>query len=809
MGTIWQDIRYGLRMLGRNPGFTAVVVLILAVAIGANTAVFSVINAVLLRPLPYKDSHRLVTLWKQTKWGERNPSHQDFIFWRGQNQVFELLAGYGRQRFYVTGIDRPHEVWTYGVSCDLFPLLGAEPFLGRRFLPEEEQPGNERVVILSHAFWRDHFGGNPEAIGKTINLTSGNMNPDASTTLDCRSYTVVGVMPSGFEFPFGRPSPFWVPLAFVPDRMWPSGRPVLPLARLKEGVTLEQARAAMAIVANRLKQTDSQADTGYTIGVDQLLNKVLKGHRKLLLSLLGAAGFVLLIAASNVANLFLARATVRQREMAMRVALGASRTRVLRQMLTESLVLSVGAGLLGLLLTLMTVKGLVHLCPGDIPRLKETGVDLSVLGFTLGVSMLTGLLFGTVPAWRASDVRVSQTLKEGWGRSGTGRGWRRVHAGLVVSQIGLSLILLVGAALLVRSLIALQRLDLGFRPENVLAVEIRLPQAKYPEPEHCTVFFDELLLRVRALPDVRSAALVLGDLQLGAMDIDLSFSVPGHPPANPEETPQAKWITASPAFLETMGIRLLKGRTLIDEDGSNMVLVDEHLARKYFPDADPIGQKLSHDGQMVMTIVGVVSTTRDFQTTDPPDGALYMRLRQDYQEMVLLLRTGGDPMRLAGALRAQVAALEKDDVIVRLEPLETTLSGMLAPRRFSMVLLTLFAGIALIVATIGIYGLLQYSTTQQTHDIGIRMALGARRIDVLRAILAHGFKLTLIGIAIGLAGAVALTRILSSLLYDVTPTDPLTLAGVSLVLAAIALLASYLPARRAARIDPMAALRYE
>jgi predicted permease len=634
-------------------------------------------------------------------------------------------------------------------------------------------------------------------LGKTMNL-------------DGKSYTIVGVMPPRFAWPFTEPAPFWVPLTFRQEKYFPSGLPVAPLARLKKGVTLEQARVAMGVVADRMKQTDSKADAEWTIGVDRFSNRVLAGDRKvLLLLLLGAAAFVLLIAASNVANLFLARATMRQREIAMRVALGASRAHVMRQMLTESLVLSLGAGLLGLLVTFATIKGLVRLCPADIPRLKETGVDLSVLAFTLGASVLTGLLFGVMPAWRASDVRMSQALKEGWGRSGTGRGWRRVHGGLVVSQMGLSLILLAGAALLIRSLIALQKLDLGFRPENVLALDIRLPQAKYPSEAHCKAFYDDLLTRVKALPDVRSAALVLTALQLGAIDLDLPFYVAGHPPANPEEMPWAKRITVSPSYFETMGIQLLRGRNLTESDDNRVVLVDEYLARKYLPDVDPIGQMLTPGGSIVLNIVGVVSTTRDFETTDPPNGSIYERLGQCFAEMVLVVRTDGDPMRLTAGLRAQVASLEKDDVIVKLEPMETTLSGMLAPRRFSMILLTLFAGIALAVATIGIYGLLQYSTTQQTRDIGIRMALGARRSDVLKAVLAHGLKLTLIGVVFGLAGALAVTRVLSSLLYDVTPTDPVILVCVSLVLTAVALTASYLPARCAARIDPMVALRYE
>jgi putative ABC transport system permease protein len=810
MSNVWHDIRYGFRMVSKNPGFTITVIVILAVGIGANTAVFSVVNAVMLRPLPYNDSHRIVTFWEQTQWGARGTSHQDFIFWRNQNQVFEHMAAYGVRFAYVTGIDRPRKVTTFAVSSDLFSLLGAQPLLGRGFLPQEEQAGNDHVIVLSHAFWQTYFGESPDAIGKTIYLTMDSMNADGTTKLDREGYSVVGIMPQDFEFPFGRPAPFWIPLVLETDgTQWWSRSPVLRvLARPKKGVTLEQARAAMAVTASRLQKMDPKAGAERTIGVEWFLNRILRGNRKYLLSLLGAAGFVLLIACSNVANLFLARATVRQREMAMRVALGASRGRIMRQMLTESLLLSMGAGLLGLLLTFWTVKGLVHLCPSNLPRLQETSVDQSVLGFTLAVSVVTGLLFGMIPTWRASDIGVSETLKEGSGRAISGRGWRDLHSGLVVSQLGLSLILLIGAALLIRSLISLQRVDLGFQPKNILAVYIDLPEAKYPESHHCRAFFEPLLKRAQTLPHVQSAGLINGDLDLGAGGMTMDISIPGRPSDNAEQEQSAKWAIVTPGLFEAMGMKLLKGRTFA-EQGEAGTVIDENLARKHFADTDPIGQRIIVAGAE-STIVGVVSTLKDFQTIDPTEGAVYMPLGSFVPGgMVLVVRTDVDPMRLAGVLREQVAALSKEEVISRIEPLETTLSRMLAPRRFSMILLSLFAGIALVLAMIGIYGLLEYSTTQQTHDIGIRIALGARRIDVLRVVLGQGLKLILLGIAIGLAGALALTRILSSLLFDVTPTDPLTLTCVALLLAIIALLASYIPAHRATKIDPTEALRYE
>jgi len=795
MTILWQDIRYGLRTLAKNPGFAFVVVLILAVGIGVNTAVFSVVNAVLFRALPYDEPDRIVRVWegkKQQGISRIGSSHHNIDYWRRNNQVFESIAGMENRRVYVTGLDKSYYVRGMAVSACFFSLMGSEPAFGRAFSPEEEKEGNDQVVVLSHGFWRDRLGGEPGVLGKDL-------------VLDGKPHKIVGVMPAGFRHSLKRDVPFWIPLVLkTEERSGGTG----VVARLKNGVTLEQARAEMVVVETRLMETESQGGSGTTIEVDSFVNDELGGDRTLLRILWGAVGLVLLVACTNAAGLFLVHGSARQKEMAVRTAIGASRGRIMRQMLTEGIVVSLAAGVVGLLLAFWVTKGLVGMCPVDIPRMKETHVDSSVLFFALGVSLLTGLLFSLLPAWRAAGVHLSQIMKGGAKGSVAGGGWRHLRKGLVVTQIGMAMILLMGVGVLVRSLILMQREDLGFQPEGVLVAHVDLPQARYPDSKPSS-FFEQLLRQIQQLPQVQSAAVASGGLDLSTGGGFMDIVIEGRQPADPRDKPMARFKRVSLDFHKTMGMAIVKGRGFTEQDalgtGMPCIIIDETIARKYFQDVDPVGRRISG-----MTIVGVVKTIRDFEELAPSVNTIYMPAHGNYFMVSdLVVRTAGDPLRLADAVRAQVALLDKELEVQRIYTLKETLASMLAPRRFITILLGLFAQITLILAAVGLYGVIQYSVAQGTRDVGIRMALGATRSNVLVAVLKQGLVVALIGVAAGVAGALAATRVLSSLLYGVSSTDPLTLAAVSLALIAIALLATYLPARRAARIDPMAALRHE
>jgi putative ABC transport system permease protein len=798
MKTLLQDLRYGFRMMARKPGFTIVVVLILAMGIGANTAIFSVINAVLLRPLPYREPDRIVRIWMTRGKALNNMfSRSELQIFRDQNETFESVAGHCGRRVYLSGIDTPRHIYAEEVSPGLFPLLGVQPALGRGFLPEEEKLGKDRVVILSDIFWRDHFASAPDAIGKTL-------------ILDNVSHTIVGVMPPDFRFRFRSSASFWIPMP-LENKSWGSP-PCFILARLKKGGTIEQAQVRMGVMAHRLAEMNPKAPK-YALVLHRLTDDLFAEYRRMLLLSFGATGFLLLIACSNAGNLLLARAMLRRREIAIRMALGFSRWNVLRQLLTECVVLSLVAGLLGLLVTLWATKGLEGMFPANIPRMREVRVDMPVLFFGLGVSILTGLVFGLIPAWKASELHLIEMLKGTRLQSiMTSRSRRWLSVGLIISQISISVILLAGSGLLIRSLVALETADLGFKSDHLLSMHVELPEVKYPERSQCKAFFEQLLERVRGVPGIKAAAIGYwtgrGSLQF--------FSIEGRPPAGNEEKPLEASTTVSPDYFKAMGLRVLKGRTFTKADLSSGILldepivIDEKLAREYFGNVDPIGQRLRFTEHATGTIVGVVGSVHNFEDMTPAYGRIYKPRYWFYSYVHdLVIRTEGDPEKFVGALRSELSALDKEQAQAKIETVETELCRMLAPQRFNTILIGLSAGIALALATAGIYGLMAFSTSQRTGEIGIRMAFGARSSDVLKAVMGQGLKLTFVGIGLGLAGAHALTRVLSSMLYDVNPTDPLTFVCVSLVLASVALLACYIPARRAAEIDPMEALQYE
>src|SRR4051794_1705266 len=800
------DIRYAIRMLAKSPAFTFIAVLTLALAIGANTAIFSVVNAVLLRPLPYPDAEQLVQVFgTQPTLPEAPTSPANFLEWRAENQVFTHIATYVGQGLNLTGTDKPERVVGARVSADLFQLLGGQPALGRDFTAEEDRDGSDRVVILSYEFWQHRFAGDPNAIGRTI-------------TMSDQTYTIVGVMPRGFAFPSTR-AQVWTPIAFnAAERATRDTNFIDVVARLKPGVSIEQAQANMTAVAQSQTQRYPETNVGIGIKVASLQEHLVGDVRPMLVVLLGAVGFVLLIACANVANLLLARATARSREMAIRGALGASRSRVVRLLLTESVLLAIVGGALGLLLAIWSLDLLVSLKPANLPRLAEINVNRTVFLFTAAVSVLTGILFGLAPAWQVSKTDLNEGLKES-GRGGSDAPRRhRMRALLVISEVALSLVLLIGAGLMIRSFSRLLAVDPGFKADHVLAAFVSLPVAKYSKREEQVAFFDRLLERLSNVPGV-SAASVVTDIPLYGGS-STGFDVDGRPPALPGQRTMTDYRMINSDYFAAMGMRIVRGRAFSRHDtekAPGVVIINETLAARYFAGQDPIGQRLNLSGSPkdLREIVGVVADVRNYGLDAEVKPEVYVPFLQSApgylanmtSALTIVVRSTIDPTALGQTLREQVQALDKDQPVSAIKTMEWYLADSMAQRRFNMLLLAVFAGLALVLAAVGIYGVIAYTVTQRTHEMGIRIALGARGGDILRLVFSNAMVTTIVGIMIGLGAAFALTRLLQSLLYQVAATDPVVFATIPLLLLTVAAIATYLPARRAMKVNPISALR--
>jgi putative ABC transport system permease protein len=814
-----QDLRYAIRMLLKRPGFTMISVVALAIGIGASTTIFSVVNAVLLRPLPYKDPGRLVIIdanYLALDMERIGASAPEFLDYRDQAQVFEQIAAFGDVDFTLTGGDGPESVRTCRVSASLFPLLGATPARGRTFSPEEEQVGRSNVVVLSDGLWRRRFGADPNIIGTTL-------------TLEGRKCDVVGVMPDRFQFPhsgfpFGRRADLWMPIAFTEEELaHRSQYSFRVIARLQADLSFEKAQAEMDTLASRLQQQYPRSyrgpngeDGGWKITATSLEELVVARVRPGLLILLSAVAFVLLIGCANVANLMVARGLARQKEVAVRLALGAGRARLVRQFMTESLLLALMGGGLGLLLALWGNDLLAALAPANIPRASEVSLDLRVLGFALAVTLGTGLLFGLAPAMAMTKPDLIQSLKDGSRSAGGSRRFNRLRSLLVSFEVAISVVLLIGAGLMINSFIRLLRVDPGFNPDNLLTMEIVLPESRYAELRQCGDFFTQLLARVEALPSVRSAGAIT-ILPLSGGRRDGPVSIEGRPFDTTGKPQVANYRVISPTYFDTLGTRLVEGRWITDRDAVDRpaaALVNEALARNLFPNEDPIGKRLKlgapRNPRPWLSIVGVVADVKHdgLDTATRPE--IYVSyLQEPLPALTLVVRSASDPTVLVTAVRNEVLALDREQPIYNVRTVRQLLSASVSNRRFSMLLLGVFASVALLLAVLGVYGVIGYWVSQRTQEIGIRMALGARPQDIFRLVMRRGMILTTIGVVAGLAGAFAVTRVMSGMLFSVTASDPATFAVIALLMTGAALAASFIPARRATRVDPMIALRCE
>jgi putative ABC transport system permease protein len=810
METLVQDLRYGVRMLFKNPAVTAVAILSLALGISANTVIFSVINTVLLKSLPYTDADGIVLVWGDmpNEGTHRNQvSATDVHDWRNQNSVFEDVATYSGWRPILSGAGEPERVPGMQVGDGYFKIMKGEPILGRTFLPEEQEDGKDFVVVLGHGLWQRSFGGEPNIIGKTVLLNS-------------RPYTVVGVMPESFRsLPtslIAERAEFYRPVAEKHDDEERSSRHLRAIARLKPGVSLEQAQAEMTLIAKRLEQEYPRDNTGYGVRLVSLGEDTVGGLRPTLLMLFGAVAFVLLIACANVGNLLLARSAARQKEIAIRSALGAARRRLIRQLLTESVMLAMAGGALGLLFALWGAGLVESLGSKANPMLNSIPIDLSVLGFTLAISLLTGVVFGLAPALHISRIDLIESLKESGRSSGGGASRNRLRGALVVSEVAMALVLLISAGLLIRTVIRLRDVNTGFNPENLLTMNVALPNAKYPNAPAWIAFYNQIIERIESLPGVKAAG-VTSVLPFSGNFDGRGLAVETRPKPRGEEISVDLYI-ATPGYLKAMEIPLLEGRTLNEHDveASPLVaLVNKTMAEELWPNDDAIGKRIKFPGsdkrpQPWRTVVGVVSDVAQYGLDRKPPMQLYLPESQfPTSFMTLVVGTGSDPAGMTAAIRNEILAVDKDQAVSNIATMEQLLGDSISLRRFSMLLLIIFAGVALTLAAVGIYGVISYSVSQRSHEIGIRMALGATRKDILKLVVGQGMTLTLAGVGIGLAAAFGLTRVMQGLLFGVSATDPATFVLIPVVLAGVALGACFVPARRALKVDPMVALRCE
>jgi len=812
-----QDIRYGLRILRKSPGFAAVAVIVLALGIGANTAIFSVVNAVLLRPLPYREPSRLMQVWHVPP-PKNFPgmtmfsvSPANYLDWERQNDVFQSMAIYGFRSFNITGSEQPQALQASSVSHDFYSTLGVHPMLGRTFTGDEQQPGRSHVVILGYALWKSSFGGNPHIVGSSISL-------------DDQPYTVVGVMPPKFKFPDW--AQLWTPLGWTDqERAVRGNHNYLVIGRLKSGATMQQAQAEMNTISARLQKQYPGDDAGWGAVIVPLRDQIVGDVRPALLVLLGAVAFVLLIACANVANLMLAKTVSRRKELAIRAALGASRARILRQVLAEAVLLAVTGGALGLVVAHFGMELIVAFLSAQLPRAAEISLDGWVLAFTLGVSILAGLIAGLAPAWRytRNDFDVHEALKQASSRTETESGGTHTRAALVVSEVALSLMLLVGAGLMIRSLWALRSTDPGFNPGNVLTMVLPTSAARYPTLEQNIAFWDRVLPRVRAVPGVTYAG-ATDALPLSGDGSTQPVTVEGRPVLPMAEQPEVGVRRFTPGYLEAMRVPLLHGRLINDGDVAGrppVTVISAGMAKQFWPHEDPIGKHLTltFSPGIAREVVGVVGDVKmDGLNVSQSQSMVYVPLAQMTLppgevwhgfSVSLVVRTATAPSSAASAITAAVHQVDSAQPVMQVETMEDMVADSISQQRFTMLLLAAFAGLALLLAAVGIYSVLSYSVRRRVREIGIRMALGAQIADVLRLVVMEGMKPTLLGLAIGVAAALALGRVVSKLIYGVSAADPATFAAVSALLAAVALAASIIPAYRATRVEPVKTLREE